>query len=295
MWILLAIASAMCLGVYDIFKKLSLTSNNVLTVLFLNTLFGTLLLSPIIIGSIVEGTWGFGTACNHLYILGKSLIVLSSWILGYFAVKHLPLTITGPINSTRPIMVLVGAWVIFGERLNVLQWTGILLGFTSLFFISRIGHKEGFSLKSSLWLWLMMGATIMGAVSSLYDKFIIHNLHFQPLQVQAWYSFYQMLIMGLTVALLKRKQLDPAKFEWRWTIPLISLFLTVADIAYFYALSIPGAMISVISMIRRGSVIVSFLYGIVILKEPDKRMKTLDLVFLIISLVLLVVGSNMGK
>ena len=269
MWILLAIASAMCLGVYDIFKKLSLTGNNVLTVLFLNTLFGTLLLSPIIIGSIVEGTWGFGSACNHLYILGKSLIVLSSWILGYFAVKHLPLTITGPINSTRPIMVLVGAWVIFGERLNVLQWTGILLGFTSLFFISRIGHKEGFSLKSSLWLWLMMGATIMGAVSSLYDKFIIHNLHFQPLQVQAWYSFYQMLIMGLTVALLKRKQLDPVKFEWRWTIPLISLFLTVADIAYFYALSIPGAMISVISMIRRGSVIVSFLYGIVILKEPD--------------------------
>lgn len=295
MWILLAIASALCLGVYDIFKKLSLTGNNVLTVLFLNTLFGTLLLSPIIVGSIVEGTWGFGTASNHLYILGKSLIVLSSWILGYFAVKHLPLTITGPINSTRPIMVLVGAWVIFGERLNVLQWAGILLGFTSLFFISRIGHKEGFSLKSSLWLWLMMGATVMGAVSSLYDKFIIHNLHFQPLQVQAWYSFYQMLIMGFTVALLKRKQQNPVKFEWRWTIPLISLFLTVADIAYFYALSIPGAMISVISMIRRGSVIVSFLYGIVILKEPDKRMKTLDLACLIISLVLLVVGSNMGK
>lgn len=295
MWILLAIASALCLGVYDIFKKLSLTGNNVLTVLFLNTLFGTMLLSPIIIGSIVEGTWGFGLASNHLYILGKSLIVLSSWILGYFAVKHLPLTITGPINSTRPIMVLVGAWVIFGERLNVLQWAGILLGFTSLFFISRIGHKEGFSLKSSYWLWLMMGATVMGAVSSLYDKFIIHNLHFEPLQVQAWYSFYQMLIMGFTVVLLKRKQRDPVKFEWRWTIPLISIFLTVADIAYFYALSIPGAMISVISMIRRGSVIVSFLYGIVILKEPDKRMKTIDLVFLIISLVLLVVGSNPGK
>ena len=47
MWIILAIASSLCLGIYDIFKKLSLNGNNVLTVLFLNTLFGTLLMSPV--------------------------------------------------------------------------------------------------------------------------------------------------------------------------------------------------------------------------------------------------------
>ena len=177
MWIILAICSALCLGIYDIFKKISVKDNDVLTVLLLNTLFGSLLLSPVIIGNIADGSWGFGgTAHCHLLILIKSLIVLSSWLLGYFSIKHLPITINGPISATRPILVLLGAVVIFGEKLNWLQYTGIFIGFCSLFFISRIGKKEGFSLKHSKWLWLCFGATLMGAVSALYDKHLIRNL-----------------------------------------------------------------------------------------------------------------------
>ena len=30
---------------------------------------------------------------------------------GYYGMKHLPLTIVGPINATRPVLVLVGAMV----------------------------------------------------------------------------------------------------------------------------------------------------------------------------------------
>ena len=187
MWILLAVMSSMCLGVYDIFKKLSLGGNNVLTVLFFNTLFGALLMSPILVLTVAEGSIGFGgDPMGHLYIFIKSLIVLSSWTMGYYAVKNLPLTITGPINATRPVLVLLGALLIFGERLNALQWVGILLGFCSLYFISRLGSKEGFSVKHSVWLWLMLGATVMGAVSGLYDKYLLRL--YEPLQVQAWYS-----------------------------------------------------------------------------------------------------------
>ena len=291
MWIILAIASSLCLGIYDIFKKLSLNGNNVLTVLFLNTLFGSLLMSPVWASSIVDGSFGFGGSFEgHAFIVLKSLIVLSSWVMGYYAVKHLPLTITGPVNATRPILVLVGALIIFGERLNLLQWIGIMLGFCSLFFASRLGKQEGFSIRHSIWLWLIMGATLMGAISGLYDKYLLRL--YDPLQVQAWYSLYQCIIMGTAILIIKRTSAETTPFVWRWTIPCIAIFLTVADIAYFYSLSLDGSMISVVSMIRRGSVLVSFAYGVIALHEKNVQMKLVDLSVLLVGLICLVLGSQ---
>lgn len=293
MWIALALMSALCLGFYDVMKKLSVTRNDVLTVLMLNTLFGFLLMSPVIVSGLARGYFGLGgTPDGHLLILVKALIVLGSWILGYFAIKHLPLTIQGPVNASRPVMVLLGAVLIFGEQLNALQWTGMLLGFLSLALISRIGAGEGFSLRSSRWLWMAIGAAVLGAVSALYDKYLLRR--FEPLEVQAWYSLYQCIIMTAVIMIMRRGKPRSAgadRFVWRWTIPLIAVFLTVADIAYFYALSLPGSMIAVVSMIRRSSVLVPFLYGVTVLHERNVRRKAADLAILFISLALLVAGS----
>lgn len=293
MWVVLALLSALCLGFYDIFKKLSVRANDVLMVLMLNTVFGALYMSPFLIAGITEGNFGFGnTLSGHLMILLKSVIVLGSWLLGYFAIKHLPLTVQGPINASRPVIVLVGALLIFGERLNLIQWIGIVIGFASLFFISRIGAKEGFSLKHSRWIWMSIGATVLGAVSALYDKYLLKS--FAPIEVQGWYSLYQCIIMVTVISVLRslRKGDGATKFVWRLTIPCIALFLTVADMAYFYSLSLPGSMVAVVSMIRRGSVIVSFLYGVVALHEKNIKPKLVDLGLLLLSLVLLVAGSS---
>lgn len=293
MWIVFALASALGLGFYDVMKKLSVRNNDVFTVLLLNTLFGAILMSPVIVLHLLDGTTGLGDSPqSHLLIFLKSIIVLSSWLLSYFAIKHLPLTIQGPVNASRPVMVLTGAVIIFGERLNTLQWVGILLGFTSLFLISRIGSREGFSFRHSRWLLFAFGAAILGAVSALYDKYLLRQ--FQPLDVQAWYSLYQFVIMGSAIMIMRsiaRSGGASTRFTWRWTILFISIFLTSADIAYFYALSLPGSMISVVSMIRRGSVLVPFLYGVFILHERNIRAKLMDLAILFVSLALLVIGS----
>lgn len=293
MWILLAIFSAVSLGVYDIFKKLSLRDNNVPLVLFLNTLFCTAFMLPVLFTTVANGQVGpDGTVTGNLHILLKSVIVLTSWTLGYYSIKHLPLTIAGPINAARPVIVLVGALLIFGERLNALQWGGVTLGFFSLFFISRVGVSEGFSFRHSIWLWLAIGATTMGAVSALYDKYLMTM--YEPLQVQSWYSLYQCVIMGATAMVINR--LTPAdrrtRLTWRWSILFISIFLTAADLAYFYALSLPGSMIAIVSMLRRGAVIVSFIYGAIALHEKHIKLKLIDLTVLLIGLTLLVLGSQ---
>ena len=291
MWIVLALLSALCLGLYDVFKKLSVRGNDVLMVLLLNTVFGALFMLPFIVTAVVSGDFGLGNSwTGHIRIIGKSVIVLGSWLFGYIAIKHLPLTVQGPINASRPVIVLFGAMVLYGEWLNLLQWAGVALGFLSLLFISRIGIKESRGHDGSRWIFMSIMAMILGAASGLYDKYLLRL--YSPLDVQSWYALYQCLIMVAALSLIRRRNVSADAFRWRWSIPCIALFLTAADMAYFHALSMPGAMIGIVSMMRRGSVIVSFLYGIIALKEKNIRPKLIDLGLLMLSLALLVLGSR---
>ncbi len=299
MWLLFAFLSALLLGFYDAFKKQSLRGNAVLPVLFLNTIFSSLVFAPFILTSVAAPTLLQGSIFfvpqapwqAHALILLKSFIVLSSWILGYFGMKHLPLTIVGPINATRPVMVLVGAMLIFGERLNLYQWVGVILAVASFFMLSQSGKKEGIDFKHNRWILFIVLAAVMGAVSGLYDKYLMGQL--PPMLVQAWYNVYQVLIMGPIILLLwmpKRKQSTP--FQWRWTIVMISLFLSAADFVYFYALSLPESMVSVVSMVRRGSVVVSFLFGAWIFREKNLKSKAIDLILVLIGMFFLYLGSR---
>ena len=289
MWLALAFLSAFLLGFYDVSKKYSLRNNAVIPILFLNTLFCSLIFLPLAFRT------PFGGWEVQRYILLKACIVLSSWLLGYIGIKNLPITIVGPINATRPVMVLVGALIIFGERLNLMQWAGVLLAIMSFFLLSRSGKKEGIDFKHNRWILCTVGAAILGAISGLYDKYLMASesgLGLPRLTVQCWYNFYQCIMMGAMLLLLwwpKRKESTP--FKWRWNILLISVFLSVADYVYFYSLSLDGALISVVSMVRRSSVLVSFLLGALLFHEKNLRSKAIDLVLVLLSMLLLWLGQ----
>ena len=301
MWLVLAFLSAALLGFYDAFKKESLRDNAVLPVLFLNTVFSSLVFLPFILLSFGAPDVLGGTMFDmpvagweeHKYILLKSFIVLSSWIFGYFGMKHLPLTIVGPINATRPVMVLIGALLFFGERLNLYQWIGVLLAVLSFFMLSRSGKKEGIDFTHNKWIAFIVLAAVLGAASGLYDKYLMKQ--FNNMVIQSWYNIYQFFLMGGVLMFLwwpKRKTSTP--FHWNWCIPLISVFLSAADFVYFYALSMDGSMISIVSMVRRGSVIVSFLFGAMIFREKNLRSKAIDLLLVLIGMFFLYLGSVLG-
>lgn len=299
MWLLLAFCSAALLGFYDVFKKKSLAGNAVLPVLGLNTLFSSLIFLPFILISHFRPEWLQQTIFFvpdagwevHRYILLKSVIVLSSWTFGYFGMKHLPLTIVGPINATRPVMTLVGALLIFGERLNLYQWIGVLLAIVSFFLLSRSGKKEGIDFQHNRWIWFVVLAALLGAVSGLYDKYLMGR--FDKMVVQSWYNVYQLFLMGSVLMFLwwpKRKTTTP--FHWDWCIILISVFLSAADFVYFYSLSLDGSMISIVSMVRRSSVLVSFFFGAMIFHEKNLKSKAIDLLLVLLGMIFLYIGST---
>ena len=308
MWLILAFVSATFLGFYDSSKKASLKGNAVLPVLLINTIISTVLFSPFLADYLFDLNWfrsGLlstapygqdnellnGTTLHaHLLVVLKAFIVLSSWICGYFGLKHLPLTIVGPINATRPVLVLVGAMLLFGERLNGYQWVGVLLSILSIYMMSRAGKKENIDFKSNKWVWCVAAATILGAISGLYDKFIMKSLN--PMFVQSWFNFYQMVIMTAVCGILwypKRHQTTP--FHWSWAIPLISIFICLADFAYYTSLHDADSMISVVSLVRRSSVIISFICGALIFKERNLRAKVLDLALILLGMIFIWIGT----
>ena len=234
----------------------------------------------------------------HGLILLKAVIVLSSWILGYIGIKHLPITIVGPINATRPVMVLIGAMFVFGERLNVWQWAGVLVALLSFYLLSRSGRREGINFSHNRWIYCVVFAAILGAVSGLFDKYLLSPLSqggegLDRMAVQGWYNLYQcgmMWIVFFTMWYPMRRRTTP--FKWKHSIVLISVFLTMADFMYFYALSMPDALVSVVSMIRRGSVVVSFVFGAWLFREKNLRAKAFDLLLVLLSMVLLWWGTR---
>ena len=298
MWALLAFMSAALLGCYDFFKKVSLKENSVLAVLFLNTLFSSLLFAPFILlshaGIITQGQLyvpqiGLET---HLLLLLKAVIVLSSWLCGYIGIKHLPITIVSPIQSTRPVLVLLGALFLFGETLNLYQWIGVTIAIISVFLLSRSGKREGIDFTHNRWVAFVALAALFGAVSALYDKYLMRSI--EPIVVQSWFNIYQCLLMGVIISVMNA--VNPVqrgrKLIWRWSIPMISIFLGLADFCYFTSLAQEGALIAVVSMIRRGSVIVSFAFGALLLREKNLKSKAFDVLLILLGLFFLYLGSK---
>lgn len=298
MWLLLGFASAFFLGLYDVEKKRGLENNAVIPVLFLNTVFCSLFFLPILLLSrfapqTLEGTILFVSQVDlntHLFILMKSFIVLVSWGTAYVAIKHLPITIVGPIKSMQPALVLVGALLIFAEQLNIWQISGIAVSIFCFFLYSVVGRREGISFLRNKWIWWLFVAVITGAISGLYDKYLMNR--FDRMAVQVWYTIYQIAMM-LPVLFLgwwpQRKTSTP--YQFRWSIVGIAFFLCLSDFMYFYALSLPGSMISVVSVVRRSAIIVSFLAGVYLFKDKNIRVKSYIMIGVLVGMCLLYLGS----
>ncbi|MDX9880917.1 MAG: DMT family transporter [Prolixibacteraceae bacterium] len=299
MWVILALVSSAFLGFYDVSKKLSLNNNAVFPVLLGSTMSGAVLVSPLVIGSHFFPVFfkhiglyvpGIGLH-EHALIFLKAVIVVSSWVFAFHAVKHLPLTIVAPIRATGPVWTLIGAIIIFQEQLNFLQWAGVLVTLGSFYLLSTAGKLEGINFGKNIWIFCMVAATLLGAASGLYDKFIIRRI--DRLAVQSWFTFYQVVVMLPAIALFRWK-LPPGErpvFQWRRSIPAIGLFLLLADFAYFYALSYEDSMISIVSAVRRGGIVVTFVMGALLFRERNLRRKGIYLAGILTGILLVTMGS----
>lgn len=273
-WILLSICSAIVLGVYDLLKKLAVRDNAVPPVLFFGVFTGAFcwctlrLLTPALPTGWQEGLAVDPlSAGDHAFLLGKGILVSGSWIFGYFALKHLPITIAGPIRSTAPIWTILFAVLLMGEMPNAWQWGGVFMILIAFYAFSLLGRAEGIVFHRDKWVYFLIVATVLGAFSALYDKFLLQTVGIRVATLQFWFSIYLVVVMAPFALYWRFGMKTRSQFQWRWVIPAVGVGLLVADAFYFLAIAQDDALISVISPVRRTSVVIGFLGGILILQE----------------------------
>ena len=283
MWVVLSLISAVLLGFYDIFKKQTVVNNAIIPVLFYSTLVSGLMFLPFVLLSqfkpyIFEGDFMQKlfieplTLRQHLLIMGKTALILASWMFSYSAMKHLPITVVGPVNQLRPAISVILLFLIFQEKLTWLQWTGVVLAIVSFYLMNRSGKLEGIHFKSNKWVYMLLGSAILVALSGVYDKFLLSKENISP---------------ALLIWLPKRKE---QPFEWRWGIVAMAVFVTVADVIYLTGLKQDAAVVVLIPLILYGvRLVVSFIYGIFGFKEKNIRSKIIPLLMVLAALVCLCV------
>lgn len=291
MWIWLAVASAVMLGFYDVAKKQALRRNGVLIVLLISSALSTLFLSPFL---------SHGTLADHLKLVFKAVLVTASWVSGLEALKYLPMTTASTIKASRPVFVLLFSLILFGEKLNPVQWGGVAVTLLSLYLLSFSSKKEGIDFTHNRGIAFMCLSVLAGVASALFDKHIMVLM--EPLFVQSWCNLYITLLLAGSIALqhlvigvvqedgTRLRQLPALHRDW--TLVLIAVFITIADFLYFSALKCDGALLSIISLTRRGSAIVAFACGAALFKEHRIREKAISLAILFLGMVLIVIGSH---
>ena len=327
MWLVLSFISAICLGCYDISKKVALQSNRVIDVLTLSVWFSALFLSvPWLLSRVcpemMTTTPFYVPALDlkaHGLVLLKSVIVLSSWVFAYISLKHLPLSVVSPMQATRPMWTLVGALLLFGERLNGWQWLGVSLAIGTVFvfsFRNKQTIRNTRHTPAGRYYVALALAILIGACSGLYDKYLMRSYDHNAVQV--YYTFYQALIL-LVGSLLASPpsggrgdfvfpfsriiaRVSPPSGGWGTPftrslvhpftpILLISVFLIISDNVYMLALRDPDSLIAVVSTIRRGGAVIGFAYGLLFLKEEDPWKKVACMVGILAGLICLAIGS----
>ena len=296
-WIAASLVSAFFLGLYDLSKKHALRDNAVLPVLFVSTLCG----AAVWLALLLAGFAGPGvvsaafipeplTPAQHGLVFLKSMIVALSWAFTYFGIKHLPLSLAAPIRATGPLWTLGGALLVLGERPTWLENTGILLTLLSFYGLSVVGRGEGVHFHRDKWVGCMIAGTLCGAVSGLYDKYLLGTVGLSAAAVQAWFTLYLPVVLLPLFVGWWRRWWPRNVFHWRWSIPFIALSLLVADFVYFDALRNPEALVSVVSSLRRGSTLVAFAGSIWLFHEARGTAKLPAVLGIVLGITLTVLG-----
>ena len=286
-WFLPTVGSALGLGVYDICKKHAVRDNSVMPVLFLATLTGS---TVFVIATAAFGRLAEAAICSlHVWwlLLAKAVLVGASWTTVYYALRELPISIAAPIRASAPLWTLIGAMILFQEIPSVWQAIGIAAIFIGYYFFSVLGKLEGIVFYQSKGIRLIFTGTLLGAASALYDKYLLGVCGISQLTVQFWFSVDLVFLLG--AALLVRMFLFQRthKFYWRWSIPWIGILLIAADALYFYALSTAEAQISLISLVRRSSCVVTFVAGVWIFHDVNVKRKAYALILILAGVLIL--------
>ena len=289
-WTLWIFASAIFLALYDLAKKASVRNNAVLPTLLASTCFGC---AAYVAGLAASGSLG-AAACLTREIVAlsvvKCIIVGTSWVFTFRALRTLPISIATPIRASAPALVFLIAFFLYGERPSLLQGTGMATVFAGYFVFSWAGRHEGIDFFRNRAVWCAFAGAFFSAISAIWDKYLFQVRALPVETVQFAFQIGLVIFYAAALAAARAFKAEGPAFEWRWSIPLVGILLAAADWLYFQGLACPDAPVSAASLMRRFSVVITFVLGAKFFHETNLARKTLALAAIVAGVVLICLG-----
>ncbi|MCR4586305.1 MAG: DMT family transporter [Lachnospiraceae bacterium] len=264
-WVLLTLFYGLTKGAREIVKKKALEISTVIEVLFFYTLIGFLML-----------VWDAGNAVSVIpgrlpLIALKSFVIFVAWICGFKALKSIPLGIYGILDVSRMLFATLLGVIIIGERPGAFQIAGNAIVALGLFMLG-LQKKDGGGEAKPHYIVLAFISAFLNAVSGTMDKILTKDV--TSSQLQFWYMLFLLIFYGLYI-LLGRTKMDFKKTVKNYWIWILSLMFILADRALFMANAIPDSKVTVMTVIKQSSVIVTVIAGRLVFKEKGLAYKLL--------------------
>lgn len=281
-WVLLGLLAGLILGTYDFLTKLALRDQTALEVVFWCSTLGALLwlpglLAPVAWHGALQNVGLLPPRMGHeeqLWLLPKSAMMVAVWVLSYYAVKSLPLSISAGVRSSGPLWTALGA-VLLSERLQWWQWLGLAVSMGAYYLFSLIGQKEGISFRRNFWVLCMLAATLLSSANALYDKHILTTVQMDLVAVQAYSALQRGGFALLLLPWLIKGTGTHGLRITHWAVPALAFSYVFAEYVYLAAVQMEGALISVISVLRRTNLVMVFALSALFFQEKFIRLKLL--------------------
>ncbi len=261
LWVLLVAFYGLAKGGRDALKKKALQQSSTMEVLFFHTALAFLMTIPFS-HNVFEIP-----PIYHLWVFIKSFVIFLAWIFAFSSIKKMPVSYYGIMDSARMIFSTILALLFLDETLTLPKGLGLLLVLSGIVIVN-LGNHNGDERVKTKYLILSIASCLLNSVSGFMDKKLLVTGDIDSSQMQFWYMFYMTALYGAYI-MARRIPLRLGTLKTNYWIIILSALFVAADRALFIANEDPQSQVTVMTLIKQSSVIVTVLTGKLFFKEKQ--------------------------
>ena len=277
-WYSLSLIALLLLGTQRFLYKVAAErgcSSSLTTTVFMATV-SLLSLAAWLIQGADPGPW----AVLVVLALVNSTSFAGATIANIEALKRLPAGVTFPLTRLSLVLVMLFSLTYFDERLQSLQWLGILLGLAAAFFLARDLHRQAVPAeRNRVGLLFVLGGIVCGAVSSISCKFAALQTSKAGFMALT-YLLATLFSLAINRRWSRKQDAGPAR-----DAILIGLVMGLLNFFGFYALlaALEEGPLGIIVLITGMHFIVAIMLSVIIYRERLTMPRTLAIALTLVA------------
>lgn len=260
LWVALVLFYGVAKGIRDACKKEALKKNSLPEVLLLYTAVSFLMVIPF------AGNVFSMPAEYYLWIFLKSSVIFCAWLCGFYSISKMPISMYGVMDMTGVLFSVMFGCLWLKETLSLWQIVGLTLVLAGLFWVGMTrGKGDGSAVKLTVIL-SMLAFCLLNSLSGTMDKLLMRTGDITSGQLQFWYMFF-LTLMYLAFVLISRTPVKLSTFKTNPWILIMAVLFVLSDRALFVANGDSNSRVTVMTVLKQISGVVTILIGRFFYKE----------------------------